>query len=100
MWPYQQIREWKSKKGKEKQVLRPCLGAEKTLECKGGRDTICNSKSEGESKLQIIKLLWSTRILRKILETRCYSDSREIPPTYNDVKNLQGVQKITRDNIL
>ena len=41
--------------------------------------------------IQTTTLLRTTRILRKVLETCCHSNSSERPSTKSDVKNSQGV---------
>ena len=43
--------------------------------------------------IQMTALLRTARILRRVLETCCHSNSSEKPSAYTDVKNSKGVNK-------
>ena len=45
--------------------------------------------------IQTTCLLWSARILRRVLEAYCHSNSSERPSAKTDMENSQGVIMIT-----
>ena len=98
-WPQSKVeRKWK-----ERQVLRPCLRIEKTVEHESDGCTNCDwfsryshqriGKTWNErTTIQTTTFLKSPRILRRVLKTCYLSVSSEIPSADTDVKNSRGVK--------
>ena len=88
------------KERKERQVFGPCQRTKRTLEHDDG--TNYNSCTQNDPQMldkgagrvgnrRTTELLISARILRRVMETCCFSDSIERPSVTTGVKNSQGV---------